>query len=172
MKRSILTLLIVTTCAASAALAPASAGAQIVDNRASRTLVLPNVPADGSRPDITGGSALRDDCDEILLVPESASSAGPGSVEIALQTGTDRGETWWKGLQLFVDGQLAQSIKAEGNGQRSSSFLTIMPNELPTAQMVFVKPKFLGAATNVYQVVSLERFANRRVLLLWRRDRC
>lgn len=172
MKRYIPILLTLVTLAACGVLIPGPASAQIVDNRASRTLVLPNVPSDGSRPDITGGSPLRDDCDQILLMPESTSSASPGSVEIALQTGTDRGETWWKELQLFVDGQNAQTIKAEGNGGRSSSFLTIMPNELATAQILFIKPKVLGVPTSVYQAVGLERLANRRVLLLWRRDRC
>ncbi|MES1243407.1 MAG: hypothetical protein ABUT39_17480 [Acidobacteriota bacterium] len=170
MKRSI-PILTLVTLAACGALLPGRAGAQVLENRASRILVLPGV-TDGSRPDITGGSTLRDDCDEILLVPEGSSTAGPGSVEIALQTGTDRGETWWKGLQLFIDGREAQSIKAEGNGGRSAGFLPILPNELSTAQLVFVKPKFLGAATNVYQAVGLDRLANRRFVLLWRRDRC
>lgn len=172
MKRSTITLLTLVTVAAFGMFLPSRAGAQIIKNRADSTIVLPNMPTDGSRPDITGGSSLRDDCDEILLVPEGNSSAGPGSVEIALQTGTDRGETWWKGLQLWIDGQMPQAIKAEGKGGRSSDFLRIMPNELATAQIVLVKPKFLGAATNVYQIIGLERLANRRVLLLWRRDRC
>ena len=169
MKRSIPTLILVTLVACGV-LMPDRAGAQVLESRASRILVLPSV--DGSNPDITGGSPLRDDCDEILLVPEGNSTAGPGSVEIAIQTGTDRGETWWKGLQLFIDGREAQSIKAEGNGGRSAGFMPILPNELPTAQLLFVKPKFLGVATTVYQAVGLNQLVNRRVVLLWRRDRC
>jgi hypothetical protein len=168
MKRSILIVLTLTTVAAGGVLAPAPAGAQIIDSRASRIVVLPNVPAGGAQPDITGGSSLRDDCDEILLVPESSSAAGPGSVEIALQTGPGM---WWKELQLFVDGRLTQTAKSE-NGSRSQNVLTIMPNELATAQILFLKPKFLGVSTGVYQIVGLERLANRRVLLNWRRDAC
>jgi hypothetical protein len=140
---------------------------QTFRNLADRTILMPT----SASPDLIGGPANGDDCDIIEMVSSPPGSiASGGGVEVQIQTADQA--PWWKAIELFVDGRQAPyNARAEGSGGVSSS-LPVLPDELARAQLVLVKPKFLGAATRVYQVVGLDRAAGRSVTFIWRRDHC
>ncbi len=148
--------------------APA-AHAEIFNNEANRTLTVPTLKSGGAMAEITGSSDRRDDCDQIFVRSVGQSMSGPGSVEILLENNSP----WWKALELFVDGSRGPGLRApDGPSQAPGSPLVVFPNEFDSAQLVFVKPKFLGVATCVYQLTSWSNLANHRVVFTWQRQSC
>lgn len=152
-----------------APLAALTAGAEILDNLAGRSLTVPTLTPGSTAPvDVTGSSARRDDCDQILVQDAGESQTGSGSVEFVLVNNS----AWWKGLELFTAGSRVGGIRANDGPSSAPSPLVVHSNQFDDAQIAFVKPKAFGVATCVYQLASVRQFANRRIIITWQRDRC
>jgi len=146
----------------------------LVPNQGSRTIVLPVSLADNVTVSLTRGSAHLDDCDEIEVVklPREGQAAEARGIEVVLETADGGPVPWWKAIDLYVDGRKSPyNAVAEGNGHTSQP-LTIDSEDLLTAQLVLVKPKELGVATGMYQVLGLDGAAGRTLKFTWKRDHC
>jgi hypothetical protein len=125
------------------------------------------VPVTSFRP----VAALSDDCDSIRLTTSPAQT-GPGSVAIQLATGV--GSPWWKEIHCTIisTGRTCGGLHANDGPSTAPGQIVLFPHELSDARLVFTKPKFLGVATDVYQIVDLSPLANQQALFTWVRDRC
>jgi len=118
----------------------------------------------------SGTANLADDCDRIT-VRRTANPAGMDATEFRLETGASG--TWWKELKYFPPGGgRDETIRAAENGGRAASPIRPRPEELAAGQLVFVKPKVLGAGTPVYHINGLQEFRGQVVTFSWERDRC
>jgi hypothetical protein len=141
---------------------PAAVSADLVDNRANQTIIVPEML--NGRVNVLAGGARADDCDDIRLnaLPRSGSLT-----TVRLRTG--RG-TWGKKVEVYESGIRRGTVEAPGDGGTSS---TPVPIANPhTAQLLLLKPKFLGVMAGVYQIAGLGRFTNFDLEIVWERDRC
>lgn len=115
-------------------------------------------------------ASLSDDCDLIRLTRTEGQFGHPGSVVITLATGT--GSPWWKEIKCEINGEPCGRLHANDGPSTAPGELFFAPHELRDARLIFTKPKTLGVATDVYQIIGLEGLANNRALFTWERDRC
>ena len=155
--------------------------ADLVNNLSSRTIVA-QVP-DGTWPGTdllatpTGMSPIVDDCDKIRAFkrPVSSPNTPPGGVEIAFSRGP-ASSGWWKELQVWVSGRMVARTVLPSTGPSTTMHgglvAILLPEELLTTVLVFIKPKTLGVPTPVYQMVDLTDYEGQVLWFTWDSDHC
>ena len=119
-------------------------------------------------------AVLADDCDRIRMTTRP-NHLGRGMIFLHLETAPDRSGhgMWWKRLEFYNPRGNKFEISAEGNGGRSGNRVLQVPvDEIARGQLVFVKPKFLGWPTAVYQIDGLSSLDGQDVTFRWEQDRC
>lgn len=121
---------------------------------------------------LPSGGAGADDCDTIRLTRSDGRAGHPGSVVIRLATGS--GSPWWKEINCEVISTRVPCGRLHANdGPSTATGEIFVPSvELRDVRLIFIKPKVLGVATEVYQMIGLEPLANSTALFTWDRDRC
>lgn len=114
---------------------------------------------------------LSDDCDSIRLTLSQATT-GPGGATIRLATGS--GSPWWKEIRCEIISTRAPCglLRAGDGPSTAPGEIVLSATQLSTARLIFTKPKFGGARTDVYALFGLESLANNTALFTWERDRC
>ena len=75
--------------------------------------------------------------------------------------------TWWKGLEVFVEGTMIQALYVE-NGRRDAGPVRVAVNEVIGAgSIIFSKAAFLGIHTRFYVVGGLDQKRGRRLSFVW-----
>lgn len=122
--------------------------------------------------EFTPVATLSDDCDLIRLTRSEGLSGQPGSVVIRLATGA--GSPWWKEIkcEFMSNRRSCGRLHANDGPSTAPGEIILLASELDDARLIFTKPKRLGVATDVYQMVGLTPLANNQVLFTWERDRC